>query len=402
MDFKTLLQQLKDKAVWGKIIIFALPLVIILLLVLTSIDTSDKSKDSPPINNGHNGDHIHDIDLDTAMTFFPPDTIMMSAGDASITWAEFYVFLHNAVSQLSYNFMIELDWEEEFFDNKTVAESILEYTTDHALELLVFEYASTVLGVSLGQEDFDIIQEDIDYMLADAESLEALEEGLHENGFLSLEVYRTLRLREFIPWLLLSSLYGDDLSDISDDTVAEFAEFHKYMRAQHILLAFLRAEDGHSAQEIEDNKIELRAQIDNILDRLNERAGDNDFFDFFEELMWEYGEDPGMFSSPDGYLFQPNDMVAPFSEACAAILPGQLSDVVTTSYGYHIILRLPINYDEIPFSMIYAGYNYSLRMLAIIDDFENRMEAWRESMNVVFSPEYYSINLSEMFLWDEH
>jgi len=377
--------------------------IFICLILLLSITVGYRGnfaeEGTPPHENGV---HDHGFDLDSAMAFFSPDTVMMNAGDAVITWAEFFVFLHNAVSQLSYGFMAEIDWNEEFFPGSSITESIIDFTTEHALELLVFDYAISVLGVTLSQEDLDLIQDDINAMVENAESMEILDKSLNDNGFINLDVFKKLRTREFIPWLLLTTLYGEDLSDISDSTVAEFAEENDFMRAQHILLAFLREEDGYSLQEIDDNKVELRIQIDDILDRLTQRLGDEDFFDYFAELMWEYGEDPGMYASPGGYLFQPEDMVAPFSEACAALRPGQISGVVVTSYGYHILLRVPIDFDETPFSMIYAGYDYSLRMLAIIDDFENRMDQWRDSMAVEYSPQFNSINLSEIFVWNNN
>jgi len=346
-----------------------------------------------------NGEHVHGFDLESAMSFFPPDTVMMSVGDAAITWAEFFVFLHNAIAQLSYGFMTELDWNEEFFPGQTISESIMDFTSEHAFELLVFEYAVSELGVALSQEDLDLIQDDINAMIESAESMDVLEESLRDNGFMNLDVFKIIRSRDLIQWLLITTLYGEEISDISDDAIARYVEANDYMRAQHILLAFLSEEDGYSLQEIDDNKAELRVLIEDILTRLNERTGDDDFFDYFERLMWEYSDDPGMFTSPDGYLFQPNDMVEPFSDACIALKPGQVSDIVVTSYGYHIILRLPVNYDEVPFSMMYAGYDYSLRMLAIIDDFESRMSHWRESMIVEYSPQFNSINLSEIFVW---
>jgi len=377
---------------------YLLPLLCFILLF--SLTVACRNSDDLPDDDDAHDSHLHGYNLDAAMAFFAPDTVILSAGDALITWAEFYVFLHNAVSQLTYGFSVELDWDDEFMPEVSFSEGILDYAKEHVLELLVFEYATSLLGVSLSQEDLDLIQDDFDNMVANTESPDTLEDELRENGFMSFEVFKKLREREFLPLLLLTTLYGEELSDIPDDVVADFAEENDFMRAKHILLAFLREEDGHSLQEIDEHKLELRDRMDSILNRLVERYEDDDFLEFFDELMWEYNEDPGMFASPDGYLFQPGDMVAPFSEACAALLPGQISSVVVTSYGYHILLRLPLNYDEVPFSMVYAGYDYSLRMLAIIDDFEYRMDMWRESMNVDFSGQFNSIKLSDIFVWN--
>jgi hypothetical protein len=65
----------------------------------------------------------------------------------------------------------------------------------------------------------------------------------------------------------------------------------------------------------------------------------------FDQLMQQYGEDPGVASNPDGYLAQPGQMVAEFEQAALSLQDGKFSDVVTSQFGYHIILRLPLNMD---------------------------------------------------------
>jgi len=347
-------------------------------------------------------EHVHGFDTAASLAAFPPDTVMLRAGDLEFTWADLYVFLFRAASDLSYNFTQAIEWDEEYISDMTLAEVVMDYLSEQISDLLVFDYASNLLGFSLSEEDVEFIQEDIDMLIADAESVEEFEERLFLNGFYNLETFFSFRLRELIPWMLITGLYGDDFSDIADDVVAEYAESNDFMRAQHILLAFLRTEDGYSLQEIDDNKADLRAQMEGILESLIERKEDDNFFEFFEELMWEYSEDPGRFSSPTGYLFQPNDMVEAFSLACAALEPGQISNIVVTSYGYHILLRLPVDFDKVPISVASAGYDYSLRMLAVMEDFEAKVAAWREEMTVEFTPEFLSLNLSEIFSWCAH
>ena len=58
----------------------------------------------------------------------------------------------------------------------------------------------------------------------------------------------------------------------------------------------------------------------------------------FEKLIEEYGEDPGMEDNDVGYIVrQDGSFVPQFEEAAFSLEEGEISDLVASSYGYHII-----------------------------------------------------------------
>ncbi len=62
----------------------------------------------------------------------------------------------------------------------------------------------------------------------------------------------------------------------------------------------------------------------------------------FDTLIKTYGQDPGTTTNPDGYIFTKGEMVKEFEDAAYSLSDGEISGIVETSYGYHIIKRMPI------------------------------------------------------------
>jgi len=95
------------------------------------------------------------------------------------------------------------------------------------------------------------------------------------------------------------------------------------VRASHILLLVDEKADDATRKKV-------RAKIEGILKRA--RAGED-----FAKLAQANSQDGSAQQGGDLNFFPRGQMVPPFEEAAFALQPGQISDVVTTQYGYHII-----------------------------------------------------------------
>jgi peptidyl-prolyl cis-trans isomerase C len=111
------------------------------------------------------------------------------------------------------------------------------------------------------------------------------------------------------------------------------------VRARHIII---RASEKDTEADIENKKKTL-----NDLRRRVEQG------DSFAELAKQYSEGPSAVEGGDLGYFSRRDMVKSFSDAAFALKPGQVSGVVVTPYGYHLIQvidRKPprkLTYEEI-------------------------------------------------------
>ncbi len=139
--------------------------------------------------------------------------------------------------------------------------------------------------------------------------------------------------------------YGENgMAEDKDIVVANVLadlEENDYIRAKHILVAFPDdIEKDENGNVVESAKAETLAKANEVLEKVN--AGED-----FDALIEKYGEDPGTASYPDGYVFTKGQMVEAFETTSYALEEGEISGLVETPFGYHIIMRLPIDENSV-------------------------------------------------------
>lgn len=107
-----------------------------------------------------------------------------------------------------------------------------------------------------------------------------------------------------------------------------------FYKAKHILKMTVNQETNEPLSE--DEKAKVKKNAEKIL---SEVKGGSDF----DKAVENESEDPGSKSQPEGYVFTEGEMVTEFYEGTKALKVDEISDIVETSYGYHIIKRLPLN-----------------------------------------------------------
>ena len=94
-----------------------------------------------------------------------------------------------------------------------------------------------------------------------------------------------------------------------------------------------QAKEDEAEEYLKEKLEEIKPKAQKVLDKLNDGAD-------FEELLEEYGEDPGMKSEEykDGYVVnEGSGSITSFEEASLSLAEGEISDLVEGPYGYHII-----------------------------------------------------------------
>ncbi len=133
--------------------------------------------------------------------------------------------------------------------------------------------------------------------------------------------------------MVINKMMEAEVGTLAAATDAEARDFYdknpdkfkqgETVRASHILIMANEKAD-------EATKKSARTKIDALLKRA--RSGED-----FAKLAKESSDDGSKEQGGDLGFFQRGRMVPPFDEAAFNLTPGEISDIVTTEFGYHII-----------------------------------------------------------------
>jgi len=181
-------------------------------------------------------------------------------------------------------------------------------------------------------------------------------------------IIRMLLEKEVVSKIALSK---EDAKKYFESNSAEFHQPER-VRAQHILI---KLEPGADEQK----KAEARKKLEAVKKRV--LAGED-----FGKLAKEYSEGPSNVREGDLGYFTRGRMVKPFEDAAFKLAPNEVSDIVETQFGYHLIKVLDHqaakdpSFEEIEPRIMdilrnkkihqqYDAYIYKLRQNAKIETF---------------------------------
>lgn len=341
---------------------------------------------STPAVDDHSGENADDLAYQCAglTRDFPLVTVDGETVDAGT----YLYWLASAirVQELYYGLPeTEEEWAELADDLKSDA-------LDTAILYRVVENKAAEMGVTLDEETRAQL---------DSEAAEFIEEmgGQEEyqaylDSFCATEeiVYK-LNEDYYLNQGILKLLTEDGTLTVAqediDATVNEIVEENNYYAAKHILIATRRVdEDGNSYVEYSEE--EKRAAYEKAVNLRESLSEQNDSEEVFDELMNEFSEDgrdpdTGELYAAAGYnLVSPGYMVEEFENAALALEIGQVSDIVTSDFGYHIIMRIPLDTTELE---EYVTANLTEAYML------NKLEQeWVKEAKVISDPAYDTID----------
>jgi len=141
---------------------------------------------------------------------------------------------------------------------------------------------------------------------------------------LTSQIRRELAINQFIAKQLADKITipDKDIKGFYDDNPKAFIKPGQ-IRASHILIKV-------DPQAGESKKTEARKKLEEIQDKIK-KGGD------FAALAKEFSQCPSSASGGDLGFFGRGQMAKPFEDAAFSLEPGEVSGIVETNFGYHII-----------------------------------------------------------------
>ncbi len=140
-----------------------------------------------------------------------------------------------------------------------------------------------------------------------------------------LQIKRGLSIKELIDQQITSKVViTDEESKAYYDQNPQMFKQPEQIKASHILIKVDPKAD-------EAQKAEARKKIEEVQQKLKD-GGD------FAALAKEYSEGPSSTKGGDLGYFRRGQMVKPFEDAALALKPNEVSDIVETRFGYHLII----------------------------------------------------------------
>ncbi len=275
----------------------------------------------------------------------PKDTTLFTVDGAPVD-AERYLYMVGYAAEMMQYYQFgggELDWTAEL-KGKPLEQLLKEEGLESIKLYQVVENKAKELDCGLTPEQEAEYDAMMTKTIAEQGGEVTFDKWLLQVG-LSREGYDRIGKTPYL-FQNLQAYYGkmldNDSGGLDEDEVADYIEANDILRAKHIL--FMTVDPLTNQPLSEEERAAKKAKAEEVLAELQ---ASEDLPAAFDQLMNLHSEDGGRAANPDGYTFTSGQMIRPFEEGTRSLEYGEISGLVESDVGYHIILRLDPATEEL-------------------------------------------------------
>lgn len=257
-----------------------------------------------------------------------PNAVAATVNGEEITLGQLEFMLRMNKSSVEASMTDESMWEQEIEDGVTYRDKFKELMIDQMVNTALIAQAAEKDGLKPSDKEVESSYNELRTTINSDEDLKKSAEELGvTDEFLKSQAKTNLLIQAY------QNKFNEE-TKVSESEMEKYYEENKdsykvdEVEASHILIK-TTDDDGNAMSDADKKK--AKAKAEKILKEVK-NGGD------FAELAKKYSEDPGS-AENGGSLgtFGKGQMVEPFEEAAFSMEPGEISDLVETDYGYHII-----------------------------------------------------------------
>ncbi len=287
---------LQDRSFHKKNRIRILPFVAALLMafsVLTACGDASESSKKVVLTAGFEKDEVFRIE------------------NISCTKPEIMVYLTNVQNQYE-NIYGSRIWDA-VVDGETLQDNVKESVISKMAQIKAINLLAADRGIALDENELAIVKKAADEYY----------DSLNDTEIELMGVTRDIIFNLYKEYATSEKLYNDIIVDINPEISDDEA---RTITVEHILIkTYNLDENGNREPYTEYAKEQAYEKAKEVLEKA--KAGED-----FENLAYEYNED-----SNTQYSFGKGEMDAVFENAAFNLGENEISDIVETEYGYHII-----------------------------------------------------------------
>lgn len=324
--------------------------------------TGDAGDAAAPAETGETAEEgygitFQSLDRDALYALHEPDEIVALVNGRGVTWDEYFYWLSNNASSVENNIWMaalyggSLNWTDpvEEGSDETLLDSVFSATEESVRTFAVFEDVAEEYDVAFDEKaqtkaDEELLRFRVSVVTADGTD-EEFDEYLNTVRHIKLDTLKKLIRDSVLYQDSFTAIYGENGALVSDEDAVAWLETNGYIMANHILRLTKDMDTGTALDETA--AAQKQAEASAIAAKLQAVKDPEKLLEQLAELKETWDEDTGKTENPGGYLFVEGEMVEEFYNAAKELDEYQVSDPVLSQFGYHVIVRLPLDPDYV-------------------------------------------------------
>lgn len=342
---------------------------------------------------------VKTIDYDAMFASHAPDEVVMTVDGEEVTWETYFYYLRSEIGNMDSLFTYYYGGEPQWglvadeTTGKTIGESMSDLAKEDILQLYGIGRFAEENGGEITAEQQAVLDEEMKQVAERACGEGATDEDFNaylKTIYANRELYDRISRISYLIDSCFAKLYGENGELISDEDAAAYIEDNGYAQFNHILFMCIDPTTGAALDETA--QAEKLKQAEALAEELRAAESTEELLALYAQRKEELDEDTGKTAYPDGYIVTPDAPYVPeFLDGGYALADYEVSDPVKSSYGYHVMLRLPVTIDTV----LDESTGDNARSLKAQELYNRSLSEYLGGVKCEFAPGFVPVNVED-------